>query len=542
MKRFRLKQAALVLALLICWSCEKEPSGIELPKPPPDYGKDFTRYPQITPSFGEMPGDEKGGRILDFSRVGYRWGDEEIPEVAVVKTLSPPADGADATSLINDAIREVASLPLAGRHHGAILLKAGTFNVASQILLNVSGVILRGEGSDPATGTRIVGTGARTVNIDSDKENLITVGGSGSRTGNKPASPNIKDEYVPEGQFWVRVNNPGTFKVSDNVVVYRAVNDKWLKDLGMTGLWTVSDVDRQYAERVVTKIRKDTLWFENPIPCSIETQYGGGYVYKYSYANRVSECGIENLALESEFFDETDESHCWNGVGFTVAEHCWMRNVTGRYFGFGLATVRAASKNITVKDCVCTDFQSTLAGSRRYPYLHCGQLSIFINCSSEDARHPYATSGSNAVGPNVFSGGYAKRSSADTGPHRCWSSGTLYENLDVEGQFNIRNRYTNSNHGWAGVNDVAWNCSSSQFKEISWSYGFIVQSPPVSGRNYAVGCVGTIKKNTFDTGCNPPSLDGTWISHGVNVSPSSLYEAQRALRRSTQPEGVFDVK
>lgn len=531
--------AAVMSALAACCiSCEKEPAQIELPKPPADYGKDVTKYPQITPSFGEMPVDGHGGRILDFSRVGYRWGDEDIPDVEVVKTLTAPSDGSDATKMINDAIAEVARMPLNGRHHGAILLKSGTYNVGTQILLNKSGVVLRGEGA----GTRIVGTGVRNVNIDSETENLITVGGSGSRSCAKPSSPNIRDEYVPEGQFWVRVNNAAAFKVMDNVVVYRDVNDQWIRDLGMEGIWKTSSVDRQYAERVVTKISKDTLWFENPVPCSIETRYGGGYVYKYSYSSRISECGIEDMALESEFFDAENESHCWNGVGFTVAEHCWMRNVTGKHFGFGLATVRAASKNITVKDCVCTDFQSRLEGSRRYPYLHCGQLSIFINCSSEDSRHPYATSGSNTVGPNVFSGGYGKRSTADTGPHRCWSSGTLYENLDVEGQFNIRNRYTNSNHGWAGVNDVAWNCTSSQFKEMSWSYGFIIQSPQVSGRNWAIGCVGTVRKNTFDAGCTPPSLEGEWISHGNKVSPSSLYEAQLALRKTTQPGGVFDVK
>ncbi len=323
-----MKIAAAGAVALCCASCEKETPLIELPKPPADYGKEVTKYPQITPGFGEMPVDEHGGRILDFSRVGYRWGDEELPDVEVVNVLTAPTDGSDATKLINDAIREVAKMPLEGRHRGTILLKAGTYNIGTQILLNASGVVLRGEGA----ATRLVGTGKRSVNIDSETENLITVGGSGSRSGAKPASPNIRDEYVPEGQFWVRVNNAAAFKVMDNVVVYRAVNDKWIADLGMTGIWTTSSVDRQYAERVVTKINRDTLWFENPVPCSIETKYGGGYVYKYSYANRISECGIEDMALESEFFDETNESHCWNGVGFTVAEHCWMKNVTGKYF------------------------------------------------------------------------------------------------------------------------------------------------------------------------------------------------------------------
>lgn len=526
--------------ILFLWvGCEKQQSRINLPQPPPDWRMAITQYPQIETNFG-MPTDQYGGRILDFSRVGYHWGDAPIPEVKVVKTIEAPTDGSDARDLIASAIKEVSKLPFEGNTpRGAILLKAGTYYVSTQINLSVSGVVLRGEGEDK---TIIIGTGERQVNVDSPTENLITVGGSGSRIGTKSAAPNVLDTYIPEGRFWLRVSNPSSFRVFDDVVIYRAVNDKWIKDLGMTGIWTTSSVNQQYAERVITKINNDTLWFENPIPCSIETQYGGAYVYKYSYSNRVSECGIENMSLQSEFFSPDNEQHCWNGVGFTLAEHCWMRNVSGKHFGFGLATVRPNAKNITVQDCVCTHFQSTLDGSRRYPFLCCGQLSLFLNCNSEDARHPYATSGSSSVGPNVFSGGEALRSTADTGPHRCWAAGTLYENLKVEGQFNIRNRYTNSSHGWAGTNDVAWNCSSSSFPDMSWSYGFIVQSPQVSGRNYCIGCKGTIKTNTFDLDCSPPSAEGVFISHGEHVMPRSLYEAQLTLRNKEQPLGVFDVK
>lgn len=535
-KRQVLIAAAVVAALA---SCEKENNKTELPRPPEGWDQvEHTKYPEIEASI-PMPAGEKGGRILDFSRVGYHWGDEQIPDVPVVKTIEAPADGSDASTLIKDAIAEVQKLPLNGKHRGAILLKAGTYNVTTTFTLGADGIVIRGEGPDK---TRIIGKGKRSVNIDAMTPTIFAVGGGGDRKGTKPSSPNVKEDYVPEGRFFVRVTNADDFKVNDNVVVYREVNDQWIKDLGMTGIWTVSSVNRQYAERVVTRISADTLWFENPIPCALEKEYGGGFVYKYSYVNRVSECGVEDLALESEFFDATNEEHFWNGVMFNTCEHCWMRNVTGKYFGACLARIGQYAKNITVQDCNCTDFQSKVEGSRRYPYLICGQLSLVQNCNSADSRHPYATSGSNSIGPNVFSGGTALRSTADTGPHRCWATGTLYENLDVEGQFNIRNRYTNSKHGWAGANDVAWNSSSKSFKEVSWSYGFIIQSPQVSAKNYAIGCVGTFKKNTFDVGCNPPSREGVILSTGTNVSPKSLYTAQKELRATTQPGGVFDVK
>src|SRR5688572_28096525 len=50
--------------------------------------------------------DEKGNIIPDFSRVGYYGGDKEIPDVAVIKTIEPAADGTSET-IIQSAIEEV---------------------------------------------------------------------------------------------------------------------------------------------------------------------------------------------------------------------------------------------------------------------------------------------------------------------------------------------------------------------------------------------------------------------------------------------------
>ena len=83
-------------------------------------------------------------------------------------------------------------------------------------------------------------------------------------------------------------------------------------------------------------------------------------------------------------------------------------------------------------------------------------------------------------------------------------------------------------HGWAGVNEVLWNCEGAQV---------VVQSPWVLGRNYSVGTIG--EKHP---GYMKERPDGVWVSHGSHVEPASLYEAQLALRRRLQPGGVFDVK
>lgn len=538
-----LRVLSTAFVLLILGSCAKE-SGTN-DGPGSGEGDDKgTQYPQIEASF-KMPLFDNEDRILDFSRVGYRWSDEQIPLVAVVKTISAPADGADATTLIQNAIYEVGGMPLKGKHRGAILLKAGTYNVNGRLLIGKSGIVLRGEGSDALTGTKIVGRGVRTLDPESATltDHLITIGGSGTRTESRPAAPNIIDDYIAQGQFWVRVNNANAFGVGNQVVVYRPATDQWIADLKLTGIWQPRDVERMAAERVVTKIKGDTLWFENPIACPIEKRYGGGYVYPYSYNNRIEECGIESMAIESEFFGEQNETHCWSGIVFSIAQHSWVKDVKGRYFGFGLVNIQQYSKNITVQDCFCGDFQSIITGNRRYPFIISGQLSLVKDCSSDLARHPYATSGSNAVGPNVFLRGTATNMWADAGPHRHWSQGTLYDNLTCYGEMNIRNRYTNTNHGWAATGDVNWNCTTaappSNINHGAW--GFIIESPHVSGHNYLIGGLGQQKTNSLTTPAGP-SLPATVISFGTKVAPLSLFEAQLALRRQFQPNGVFDVK
>ena len=115
--------------------------------------------------------------------------------------------------------------------------------------------------------------------------------------------------------------------------------------------------------------------------------------------------------------------------------------------------------------------------------------------------------GSTVAGPNAFVDCRAEKTHADAGPHHRWSVGTLYDTLKLpDGELNIRDRGNmGSGHGWAGANQVCWNC---EVKSI------IVQDPPTA-RNWAIGC--TVKKKDGN---------GDWESVDKPVEPRSLYEAQ----------------
>src|SRR6266545_2625905 len=68
-----------------------------------------------------------------------------LPVVPARKTVSPVTG--DAGAVIQSAIDEVSALPLdANGFRGAVLLTAGTYEIAGSVTIRASGVVLRGEG------------------------------------------------------------------------------------------------------------------------------------------------------------------------------------------------------------------------------------------------------------------------------------------------------------------------------------------------------------------------------------------------------------
>lgn len=542
-----MKRVFLLLSLLACsLGCAKDNTneqengsggsgGGEGENPPSEL------YSQVdSKALKDATDKSKGDVIPDFSRVGYRWGDKPIPTRSVVKTIEAPAAGADAKALIQNAIDEVAARPQAER--GAILLKKGLYNISDKITIAASGIVLRGEGNDdnPATSTVLVATKTLAAN-ESTKYSLIVIGSSQSRV--VTTQINIKDNYVPVGQFWVTVNNASDYKVGDNVTLYRPATPNWIADIKMDKISGAGSTQWEakgynfHAERVITKIEGDKIWFENPVVMALDKSYGGGGVCKYNYKdNRPSEIGIENLFIKS-VYDQTkksgndfiDENHTWTAIDFKTSEHCWVRNVAGKHFAYALVSVGSAAKNITVTDCRHSEPVSVVTGSRRYIFSNDGQLSLFIRCNSQGGRHSYVASPRNS-GPNVFVYCTETDGRSDCGPHHRWNMATLYDNLKTNKDFNIQDRDDmGSGHGWAGVNNVIWNSTVGG--------RICVQSPWASGRNFAIGVTGSKY-----AGYRPDRPNGYWSNQNQIVSPTSLYDAQLELRRKLQPGGVMDVK
>ncbi len=454
--------------------------------------------------------DEQGNTIPDFSHVGYRYGDESIPDVPVVVEVSP-VEGDDG-AVIQSAINSLYSRqPDENGFRGAVLLKRGTYQVSGQIKIGASGIVLRGEG-DTDEGTVIIAEGT------SDRD-LIRVDNGASLSVISSSRVPIVESYVPVGQKYVVVSNTTGYAAGNHIVIYRPGTSQWISDLKMNQITATEGVVQWspsgfsfYFERLITRVNGDTLFFRNPLVMALETQYGGGAVYKYSF-NRIQNVGIENLCLKSAYKSNTDEAHSWNAIAIYSAEHSWVRHVTSWYFAYSCVNMSSKSKLITVENCHYKDPKSVITGGRRYSFNINGSLCLVKNCTTSHGRHDYVN-GARVTGPNVFTSSTAVDTHSDIGPHHRWAMGTLFDVIVSDGSINVQDRdNSGTGHGWAGANTVFWNSKGSSS---------ICQSPWVSAKNYNFGFQGS-----KSAGNRPNRPDGVWVGHNQpGIFPSSLYEAQ----------------
>ena len=469
--------------------------------------------------------DSEGNTLPDFSRVGYASGDQAIPNVTIMEIVSPVAG--DNLSNIQNAINRVSLKPLdANGFRGAILLKKGVFAVNGSIVIEKSGIVIRGEGESAAGGTIVRETA--TTQVD-----LFIFRGSGSLKKIDSSKIPVAEDFVPVGRKQIMVSDASSFSVGDSVLLCRPATDTWIHDLKMdqidpiegTVQWTSAGYNL-FFERIITACAGNKITLDHPIVMQMDKKYGGGYLMHYHFNGRIRNCGIENLRLESAYKFDTDENHGWNAINLEKIENSWVQNVTSIYFGMGCVTIADNSRNISVLNSQCLDAKSIITGSRRYSFNCNGQLNLFKNCYTTEGRHDYVT-GSRVCGPNVFTQSKSVKTHADIGPHHRWASGTLYDVIETDGEINVQDRGNwGTGHGWAGVTQVIWNCKSPKVA---------VQSPWVSGRNYCIGLTGV--KYAGRLGGRP---DGVW--EGQNKSglvPESLYEAQ--LKDRALPTAVIEL-
>jgi autotransporter-associated beta strand protein len=389
---------------------------------------------------------------------------------------------------------------------GAVLLTAGTYNIAGQLRISASGVVLRGAGQGP-TGTELydVGTTMRDLVLAQPSTDYAYREVSGTRQ-------QVTDSYVPVGATSFDVASTAGYHVGDKIIVNKPSTVAWITAIGMdasqmgTEAWTPSSSFIQQ-DRTITAINGNRITIDIPIGTSMDLSngYGGGSIFKYT-TGRISNVGVEDIRFDSNYVDPEDVNHAGRPVTFDGVSNGWIRQITSLHYQNG-PIMDTSSEFITVEDTAFLDpiSQPHLGGDAMNAELTLYQRNYVRNCHCDFVTQ------SAAPGPSVFVFCRGENSVQSTGPHQRWATATLFDNVKINGAgIELINRNTmGSGQGWAGANMVTWNCRSD------WSD---VESPPTA-QNWAIGAVAPIRRNKYGP-------EGIYDSFGTPVAIHSLYIAQ----------------
>ena len=455
--------------------------------------------------------DEHGNRVPDFSNCGYAGGDRAIPDAPIRVVVAPL--GGDNTARIQKAVDYVAGLPPDSNGvRGAVLLLKGRHEISGGLLVNASGVVLRGQGMG-GDGTVLVAAGP-------DRRTLIRIAGRNDRITRENPSWQIKDDYVPVGATSFHLTDANGLKVGDRISVFRPSTQAWIERLGMITFggvegdwrltWKPGSRDLVW-DRIVKSIAGDQVTVDAPITTAIEKEFGGGLLETCSWPGRINNVGVENLRLESAFDagNPKDENHSWMAITMENTENAWVRQVIAEHFAGSLAAIYESCKWVTVQDCRSLAPVSEDGGYRRNTFFTMGQMTLFLRCYAEHGRHDFSA-GHCAAGPNAFVQCEATLPLGDSGPIESWASGVLYDNVRIDGNgLSLANRGSSGQGaGWSAANSVLWQCSASLVR---------CDNPPTA-QNWAFGCWAEFEGN------------GIWRSPNEFVRPASLYAGQLADR------------
>jgi hypothetical protein len=458
-------------------------------------------------------GSATGDHILDFSHAGYRGGGVALPMLPVVETVKP--SGADDAVAIQAALDAVAKRPLADGVRGAVLLAPGSFNLGTTLMINASGVVLRGSGS-AAGGTEIKLTGA--------PHDFIAVKGTGSWV--TAGETTITDPYVPSGARSFTVASAAGLQPGDTILIRRPVTAEWIKLMGMdllvrNGLPQVwmPTTTRLPADRVITAVTGNQITVDVPLADSYDAKYvPGTTVGKYTYAGRLSEVGVEHLRVTAPVITAPISMPLYGLMQVTAVSDGWLSDV------IALETENSVLIDQNVKRFTVQDLsilRTTIADSTAgYPLevqFNGSQILVLRTTVKGDNLYSYCT-GARSTGPNAVVNSSASGMHTRFEPHARWSTGLLADNVVHDDMLNLVNRGTaGSGHGWAIGWGVLWNSAAATLN---------IERPPGS-MNWAIGSKG---KTTGD---------GSFDSPGVPVAPNSLYLAQLCLRLG--PQAVANI-
>lgn len=474
-----------------------------------------------------------GDRIMDFSHAGYMGGGVALPVVPVKRLVKPSGTG-DDTQLIQNAIDEVAAMPLKDGFRGVVELAPGAFTCSGSIILSVSGVVLRGSGSgEGGTTIKMIGSPHTAIVIGrgntkvalgrTEKADSSTVGA---------ASTLITDTYVPSGSMSFTVADASGFAVGDIVNINRPVTEAWIHFMEMDNMWRdgkkqtwIKAGARGITKRNITAIEGNKLTLDIPLADSYDARFlnpPGTAVVKIVPAPRVVQVGVENIHIQCPPL-EIDYGHAPYAGVRVGGDDCWLKDV---YCEETMNTTVLAGNRITMEKVIVKHTYANLGASKPTDFSLEGSQNLIDRCEITGGNMYFVWTSSLIPGPNVLLNCTFKGIGSRIQPHQRWATGLLVDNCTVpDGGIDFMNRgIAGSGHGWTMGWAVAWNCIAKTY---------VIQNPP-GAVNWAIGCIGRREQTARLFDSKPVLPDGNFDSHGSPVGIQSLYLAQLMERVGTQ--------
>ncbi len=492
------------------------------PAQTPQFPNPVTINPDQTITLTPNP---NGDRIPDFSTVGFNYGNSPLPgelggyDVPVLVTLQPGVG--DQTDRIQAAIDWIATRPLINGFRGALLLKAGRWDIHSmnRLRIGASGVVIRGEGDHPLTGTRLYALATTNEANSGNTRNSRLIAFDGGGLTASTTRTLVDNVYIPGGTTVIPIT-AHTFTVGQRLQVRWPGSVAWQRASYYN---TAATTDRDPAitfNRVVTAVTANSITLDAPITSPLDPAWGRGYVVPVTAFSYITNVGVSGIYFESTYASDTDENHAWSAVDFTEVEDGFVSDCTSRYFAYSLAYVNTSTRKITLNRVQCHDGISILQGGRRYSFVLTGEMGLVTNAIGRNGRHTFVINWPGAPGPNVFVDGVSSRSFNESGSHGDWNNGGLWDNIsELSATVGLQVKLERPS-----AYCVAWNVVTNTitFENMplspNWSFGTTSTSGgPASWRN--------------STGV-PSSLLGkaeVW-SNGTRMPVRSLYETQVATR------------
>lgn len=443
---------------------------------------------------------------MDYSTCGYRASEKSIPDVKNAVTVKNTVG--DCSQRLQKAIDYVSSLKAdKNGHRGTVLVGEGIFHLDKPLRITTSGVVIRGMGKDK---TRFVKRGF-------DRGALIYIEGKNTLT--KGDTIKVADQKLKAGSCTLTLASVAKLKAGNRIMILRPSTKEWIESLkcddyggglDYTG-WKATDIDMLW-NRTITHVEGNTVTIDAPLTMTIDGKYGNAMVITSHPTCEVTECGVENLTLESAHnsWNTKDEDHCWDGVWMNNARDCWVRRTDFKHFAGSAVNLQKQTSRITVEDCVASEPVSEIGGWRRRVFLTRGEQNLFQRCVSKEGYHDFAADYC-AAGPNAFVQCDGEGSLSFSGSVGSWAPGLLFDVVNIEGNdLSFRNLENwQMGTGWNTANSMFWQCTASTI----YCY-----SPDDDNRCSANACWGTMTGN------------GEWTGSNDAVTPRSLFYDQLKKR------------